>query len=156
MRWTRTTAAAGAILLAAVGVVSCSQFPASQACFPPPFSLSQDTASAGGSISISAEDATCDPRYGDGAQIQVEVMDASGATIVTELAPMNDAGGFSITLDLPATAVPGRGMVTAYPHNLDWCDDTGRNNRVGRAAGTGIERVSCVMPSAPLTITSKL
>ena len=62
---------------------------------------------------------------------------------------MNDAGGFSATVEVPASAVPGAGMVSAYPYNLDWCDDTGRNNRVGAME---IQRISCVMPSEPLQI----
>lgn len=148
-RW----AAVAATVLAGAGLVSCSQIFESQPCMPPQFSLSQDTVSPGGSVTVSAEDASCDPRYGDNAQIQVEVVDGSGAKIVETLAPMNDAGGFSAAITLPAAAVPGLVTVTAYPYNLDWCDDTGKNNRVGRAAPSGIERASCVMPSEPLTIT---
>lgn len=149
----RATGVLVSILLAGAGLASCSQPGDTQPCMPPQFSLSKDTAGPGESITVKAPDATCNPRYGGNAQIQLEVYDGSGAKIVDALAPMNDAGGFSTALDLPATAVPGQGMVTAYPYNLDWCDDTGRNNRVGRAAATDVERVSCVMPSVPLIIT---
>ncbi|WP_449374531.1 hypothetical protein [Arthrobacter psychrolactophilus] len=102
---------------------------------------------------MSAADASCDPRYGENAQIQVEVMDGSGVKIVDELAPMNDAGGFSVQVEIPDSAVPGPGMVSAYPYNVDWCDDTGENNRVGRAA-SGIDRVSCAARAIPRTITA--
>ncbi|MHA7271611.1 hypothetical protein [Arthrobacter sp. HLT1-20] len=74
-----------------------------------------------------------------------------GTKIVELLAPMNDAGGFSMSVNLPVDAVPGEGMVAAYPYDLDWCDDTGRNNRVGAQE---ITRVSCAMPSKPLQIAA--
>ncbi|MET4002088.1 MULTISPECIES: hypothetical protein [Arthrobacter] len=120
-------------------------------CMPPSFSLSADAARPGESFTISADDATCNPRYGDTAQIQLEVMDGSGVKIVDTLAPMNDAGGFSTAVTLPESAVPGTGSVAAFPYNLDWCDDTGRNNRVGHGAAE-IHRASCVLPSQTLTI----
>lgn len=125
--------------------------PMGSGCMPPPFALSPATAHPGGSITVTADDSDCDPRYGDNAQIQLEVFDGSGAKVGEALAPMNDAGGFSATVDLPAGAVPGEGMVSTYPYNLDWCDDTGRNNRVG-AAATDLERASCVLPTEPLHI----
>ncbi|ALO68226.1 hypothetical protein AS189_00520 [Arthrobacter alpinus] len=123
---------------------------------PPPFSLSEESTSPGGSLTVQAEDADCDPRYGENAQIHLEVVDSSGAKIVELQAPMNDAGGFSANLTLPETAAPGQATVSAYPYSLDWCDDTGRNNRVGSPERFGtpeIQRVSCVMPAVPLTIT---
>lgn len=101
---------------------------------------------------MSAADASCDPRYGENAQIQVEVMDGSGVKIVDELAPMNDAGGFSVQVEIPVSAVPGPGLVSAYPYNVDWCDDTGKNNRAGARSAAEIQRVSCVIPSLPLKI----
>lgn len=149
-RW----AAVAATMLAGPGLVACSPIFESRPCQPPQYSLSQDTVSPGGSVTVSADDATCDPRYGDNAQIQVEVVDSFGAKIVETLAPMNDAGGFRAVITLPAAAVPGQVSVAAYPYNLDWCDDTGKNNRVGRGAPSGFERASCVLPSMPLTITS--
>lgn len=123
--------------------------PLGSGCFPPAYSLSPATAKPGGSITVAADDANCNPRYGEHAQIQVELYDGSGTKVVEMLAPMNDAGGFSAAVEVPAGAVPGAGIVSAYPYNLDWCDDTGRNNRVGAGA---IERISCVMPSQPLWI----
>ncbi|PYI69839.1 hypothetical protein CVV68_01670 [Arthrobacter livingstonensis] len=116
----------------------------SQPCLPPPFSVSATTATAGATVTVAASDATCNPRYGKTAQVQVTLRDSNGVEIVKELAPMNDQGGFSVELHIPAAAAPGPAAVEAYPYNLDWCDDTGRNNRVGRSAtAPAIERVSC-------------
>lgn len=42
--------------------------------------------------------------------------------------------------------------MAAYPYNVDWCDDMGRNNRVGALGAKEITLVSCVMPSMPLRI----
>jgi hypothetical protein len=39
------------------------------------------------------------------------------------------------------------------PRNIDWCDDTGRNNRVATVAGDQLERAACALPLKPLTIT---
>ena len=147
--------AAATALLTGAAVTGCSgppgAAPSDSGCMPPPFSLSEESASPGGSLTVQAADADCNPRYGEDAQIHLEVLDSSGAKIVELQAPMNDAGGFSAKLTLPKTAVPGLGSVSAYPYNLDWCDDTGKNNRVARV---GIERVSCVQPVVPLTITA--
>ena len=67
---------------------------------------------------------------------------------------MNDAGGFSYGLVIPAGTAAGEATITAMPFNIDWCDDTGRNNRVpGAGAAVTLERVSCVIPARPLTIT---
>lgn len=153
------TAALAAMLLAGTGCGGPPGVaPEGSACMPPPFSLSSDTIAAGGSLTVKAADATCDPRYGTNAQIHIEIVDGSGEKILETVAPMNDAGGFSATVNVPDSAVPGQVAVNAYPLNLDWCDDTGRNNRISNQgavsgdAATGIERVSCVMPSEPLTI----
>ena len=50
---------------------------------------------------------------------------------------MNDAGGFSYAFEVPAGTSAGEAVITAMPFNIDWCDDTGSNNRV-----TGRERRS--------------
>lgn len=137
--------------------------PSSSGCMPPPFSLSTDNVKAGGSLTVTASDTDCEPRYGDNAQIQLEIVDGSGAKILDVRAPMNDAGGFSTDVIVPESAVPGQGTVSAYPFNLDWCDDTGRNNRLNTPAGTGrkdlplelpseIQLASCAMRALPLTI----
>lgn len=144
------------VVLASLAGAGCSSppgpAPLGSGCLPPPFSITPATAKAGGSITVTADDAGCNPRYGDNAQIQLEVYDGSGAKVLETLAPMNDGGGFSARVDLPAAAVPGQGMVAAYAYNLDWCDDTGRNNRVGALGAQEIKRVSCVLPSEPLQI----
>lgn len=152
--------AAAAALFTGAAVTGCSgppwTAPMGSACMPPPFSLSAETAQPGGSFTVQANDATCNPRYGDSAQIHIEVLDSSGTKILELQAPMNDAGGFRTDLLLPETAVPGQAVVSAYPYNLDWCDDTGRNNRVGAPPNSGaleIQRVSCVMPSQSIMIT---
>ncbi|KRE81117.1 hypothetical protein [Arthrobacter sp. Soil762] len=58
---------------------------------------------------------------------------------------------------VPAGVAPGKAGVTAYPYNLDWCDDTGVNNRAAvknRAARGQAElvRVSCAERLVPLVI----
>lgn len=135
--------AAPLVALAFVGT-ACSPSQVSQPCMPPPFSVSAGTAKPGGTLTVTAEDATCNPSYGEKAQVQVTLTDSSGTQILKELAPMHDQGGFSFELGIPVTAASGAAAVEAYPYNLDWCDDTGRNNRVGRGeTGTTIERASC-------------
>ena len=55
---------------------------------------------------------------------------------------------------VPTWTAAGESALTAMPFNIDWCDDTGRNNRAaGAGAAEGFERVSCVIPQKPLTIT---
>jgi hypothetical protein len=101
-----------------------------------------------------APDADCDPRYGANARIQVTLTDAAGVDVFTATAPMNDAGGFNYDFEVPAGGVAGAAAITVMPFNIDWCDDTGRNNRVAEArAAATLERVSCVIPTRPLTIT---
>jgi hypothetical protein len=45
----------------------------------------------------------------------------------------------------------GEAGVTAYPYALDWCDDTGVNNRAASGPETLI-RVSCAERLVPLVI----
>lgn len=100
-----------------------------------------------------APDADCNPRYGGHARIQVTMIDAAGVEVLAATAPMNDAGSFSYGFDVPAGTAAGEAAITALPFNIDWCDDTGRNNRVAGAGGAiNLERVSCVIPTRPLTI----
>ena len=98
-------------------------------------------------------DAGCNPRYGKNARIQVSVTDATGVEVVNTTSAMNDTGGFTYTFVVPARTAAGDAAVTAVPYNIDWCDDTGRNNRVAGAADVRLERVSCVVPMKPLTVT---
>ncbi|MGN7253168.1 hypothetical protein [Arthrobacter sp. SAFR-014] len=103
-------------------------------------------------VTVAAPDADCDPRYGANARIQVTVADSSGAKVVNTTSAMNDGGGFTYTFVVPVQTAPGQATVTAVPYDVDWCDDTGRNNRVAGAAVVQMQRASCVLPVKPLTI----
>ncbi len=117
-------------------------------------SLSTDTASPGDPVTISADDATCNPQYGEGAQVKVEVFDSVGNLVLDRKVPMNDAGGFTYRFEVPDSAVPGTWLVSAVPHDLDWCDDTGKNNRVGLdLRSETIQWVSCALRALELVVT---
>lgn len=103
-------------------------------------------------MTVAAEDSDCDPRYGENARISVTVTDALGKRVISTTAPMNDAGGFSYSFQVPTDASPGEAAIEAYPHNLDWCDDTGKNNRVSDAEQSFV-RASCAARIEPLVIT---
>jgi hypothetical protein len=103
-------------------------------------------------VTIAAPDADCNPRYGANARIQISVADSSGVKVVNTTSTMNDGGGFSYTFVVPARTASGLAAVTAMPYRVDWCDDTGRNNRVAGAAVVQLQRASCVLPVKPLTI----
>jgi hypothetical protein len=120
-------------------------------CFPPTFSVNPTSATPGAEVTVTAPDADCNPRYGAEARIQVTVTDAANVEVLNATAPMNDAGGFAFAFRVPDSAAAGDATVVAIPYNLDWCDDTGRNNR---AAGIGatLQRVSCAIPVKPLSI----
>ncbi|MBM7781779.1 hypothetical protein [Arthrobacter tumbae] len=104
-------------------------------------------------MTIEAPDSECDPRYGQNAKVQVTVTDAAGKRIIKTTAPMNDAGGFTYTFEVPAEATAGLAAVEAYPHKIDWCDDTGKNNRVSDGTAP-LVRVSCAERIKPLKIIS--
>lgn len=122
-------------------------------CFPPAYTLTPNQAKPGQRVTVAASDADCNPRYGNNARIQVSVADATGAEVVNTTSAMNDAGGFTYTFVVPAQTAAGDAAVTAAPYNIDWCDDTGRNNRVSGAREVTLVRESCVLPVRPLTIT---
>ncbi|MBT2248827.1 hypothetical protein JHV56_08980 [Arthrobacter sp. BHU FT2] len=103
-------------------------------------------------MTVEAQDSECDPRYGEHAEIDVNVTDAGGKRIISTTAPMNDAGGFTYSFRVPSSATPGKAAVEAYPHDVDWCDDTGKNNRVS-AAEKLLIRASCAARIEPLLIT---
>lgn len=63
----------------------------------------------------------------------------------------SDGGGFSFAFTVPLSAAPGEAAVVAYPYNLDWCDDTGVNNRAGAGPRT-LVLASCAEPMVPLVI----
>ncbi|MBT2515446.1 hypothetical protein J7E82_18415 [Arthrobacter sp. ISL-30] len=104
-------------------------------------------------MTVQASDAGCDPRYGENALIRVTVTDATGTKVIDTTAPMNDAGGFIFTFDAPSQTAVGEAAVEALPHNVDWCDDTGRNNRVHGAPIT-LERTLCAARIETLSISS--
>jgi len=146
------------IAVAAILVVTAASGCASSSgngeppCFPPAFSVNPSSAKAGEKVTIAAPDADCNPRYGENARIQVTVTDATGIEVLNSTAAMNDAGGFTYTFEVPAQTAAGEAAVTAMPYNIDWCDDTGKNNRADGAVAT-LQRASCVLPMMPLNVT---
>lgn len=122
-------------------------------CSPPEYSVSPSTARPGDTVTVSAPDAKCDPRYGADARISVALIDAAGIEVLKTTAPMADAGGFSAAVEIPMQSAEGVMAVNAVPDGVDWCDDTGRNNRVGQGELL-LERTSCVLPTKPLNITN--
>lgn len=144
---------ASAVVCGALG--SCSGYPVpAPACFPPKYSVQPATARPGDQVTVSAPDASCNPSYGKEAKIEVSLTDAAGREIFRKTGSMNNDGGFTFSFKVPAGMKPGKAGVTAVPHQLDWCDDTGRNNRLqGEGAGdAGITKASCVIPVVPLVI----
>lgn len=140
----------GPLLLA--GVAGCSWLePTAPPCLPPSFSVAPATVSPGATVTVTAANAECDPRYGGDAQVRVTLTDAEGRQILEKKGSMDDAGAFRLEFTVPARTAPGKAMVTAEPHNVDWCDDTGRNNRVSEG-GEKVIRTSCALPSVPLTV----
>jgi len=120
-------------------------------CFPPNYAVNPTVAKPGDAITVHAADAGCNPRYGQNARIQIIVTDAAGHVAISTTAPMNDAGGFSYQFDVPLQTAPGEASVEAYPLGVDWCDDTGTNNRVPHAEG--FSRASCAARTKPLAIS---
>lgn len=120
------------------------------ACMPPEFSLSQGTAQRGDPVQISAPDADCDPRYGPQAQVEISITDAQGTEVIHTTEPMGDAGKFSYTFEVPQDMELGKAAISAFPHAVDWCDDTGVNNRI--YGGLAIVRASCSIPVKTLAI----
>lgn len=118
---------------------------------PPPYTVSPSSARAGESVTISAPEAKCNPRYGSDARVLIVITDAAGTEVLHATAPMTDTGAFSFILDIPAETAPGVLAVNASPDGVDWCDDTGRNNRVA-VGGEQLERASCAVRMEPLTI----
>lgn len=70
---------------------------------------------------------------------------------------MSDAGTFAYALRIPDGTTPGDYGITAMPDGLDWCDDTGKNNRLDSAAigieGIAAVRASCAIPRVGFHIT---
>jgi hypothetical protein len=139
----------GAALISAVG--GCSSGPSVEPpCFPPDYSVTPTEARPGEMVTVAAPGADCNPRYGENARIQVVITDERGVETINTTAPMTDAGAFAYTFRVPAQMAVGEAAVTATPHQVDWCDDTGTNNRAEGAAN--LNRVSCAEPREPLII----
>lgn len=148
VRFAALTLAAASLLLDLTG---CQDVRGAPPCMPPAYSVSPASAKPGDKVTVSAPDASCDARYGAGAQVQVTVRDETGTVVLDELAPMTDDGGFSFVFTVPEPMVRGTAVVSAYPFGLDWCDDTGVNNRAA-AAGPALVRISCAERAVPLII----
>ncbi|WP_426988658.1 hypothetical protein [Pseudarthrobacter sp. Y6] len=133
------------------GATSCRNIFAPPPCMPPEFSVSPATAKPGEQVTVSAPDTTCDARYGADARIQVTVKDAAGTAVLEELAPMSDDGAFNVVFTVPAAMAAGTAAVTAYPSGVDWCDDTGVNNRAAQGPPE-LVRVSCAERVVPLVV----
>lgn len=88
----------------------------------------------GEEVTLSAFDAQCNPRYGENARIKITVTDFGGGKVIDTTALLNDAGGFTYTFRVPPEAAAGEGSIAAFPYDIDWCDDTGRNNRADAEA----------------------
>jgi len=121
-------------------------------CLPPAYSVNPSSAKVGETVTVQAPDSDCNPRYGENALIQVTVTDAAGKKVINTTSPMNDAGGFTYSFGVPAHAAVGDAAVEATPYSIDWCDDTGRNNRAA-GAEFPLERASCAARIEPLSIT---
>lgn len=144
------SAAAGVLVLASSGCADST--PKDEPpCLPPAYSVSPTVARPGETVTVLAGDAACNPRYGQNALVQITVNDAGGQKVLMTTAPMNDAGGFTYQFDVPLQTSPGLATIEAYPFGVDWCDDTGRNNRV--AHPSGLARTSCAARSVPLTVS---
>lgn len=140
----------GAALIATAGGCISSNW--EPPCLPPAYSVNPSSAKPGETVTVTAPEADCNPRYGANARIQVIVTDGKGVEVINTTTPMTDAGGFTYTFDVPDHMAVGDAAVTAMPYNIDWCDDTGRNNR---AAGETqkFKAASCAMPVESLRIT---
>ncbi|MGF6832871.1 hypothetical protein QF015_001036 [Paenarthrobacter sp. TE4293] len=146
---------AGFITLAAfltMAAAGCSPSLGSLPCSPPEYHVDPSFAKRGDTVTVSAPEATCNPRYGPNAQVHIVFTDAAGADVLNTTAPMTDAGGFTFTAEVPVQTASGVMAVKAEPHGVDWCDDTGTNNRAHSSDGE-LERASCAEPMKPLTIT---
>lgn len=120
-------------------------------CMPPEYSVSPAVARPGSEVVVSAPAATCNPRYGENARIQVTVTGAEGNVVLDTKGPMDDDGAFEFTFAIPQDMPPGTWEVTAIPADVDWCDNTGTSNRLKTT--DDLDRTSCVIPIKLLQIT---
>jgi hypothetical protein len=149
--WHRLIAVVLCAAFMMAGLSSCRNILAPPPCMPSAFTVTPSEAQPGDRVTVSAPDTKCDARYGEGAQVSVQVLDLYGTPVLEELAPMTDDGGFTFVFTVPESMSPGKAGVTAYPYNVDWCDDTGVNNRVDAGPRTLIQ-VSCAARLVPLVV----
>ncbi|WP_312099808.1 hypothetical protein [Corynebacterium dentalis] len=148
----RTLSVAAAVVVGMPALAGCGSISRDEPpCLPPEFSASPASATVGDQVTVAADDSECNPRYGHGASIKITITDSAGNQVIDTTAPMNDAGGFTYTFNVPADTAAGGSSITAYPHGIDWCDDTGRNNRAQTETHT-LTLVSCVMPQESITV----
>ena len=129
----------------------------SDPCMPPGYMLGSLVVAPGRDIA----------RFGSGSHVQSAPWRGSKSTdrsgrrpqevLLSELAPMSDEGSFSHVLDIPATLKPGSYGSSAAPDSVDWCDDTGHNNRVEnpgfRDSGLSAVRAACATPHVAVRVT---
>lgn len=150
----RFCVAVALLILLTTGLTSCLGTSRSiTACMPPDYSVAPGSAAHGETVNVAAPEATCNPRYGQDALVEITVTDAHGKDVIHLIAPMEDSGKFSSTFVVPQEMSAGDASVVAVPYGVDWCDDTGTNNRVDGALM--IIRASCVLPSETLSITDQ-
>jgi hypothetical protein len=87
--------------------------PTSVPCMPPAYTLDSPVSAPGGTLGISAPGATCNPGYGKDAVVRIELVENRQQDVLTELAPMSDAGAFTYDLRLPGGTKPGAYGITA-------------------------------------------
>lgn len=123
-------------------------------CRPPAFTVTPNTVKPGDTVKVQADDATCDPKYGQNAQVQVWFVDASDIPREPQLGPMNSRGGFELDLKIPLTAIPGQANVSALPYNFDCGDGESSDGEGGKSQNLGgaVASASCGSILVPLTI----
>lgn len=138
-------------VLVPAAITGCSSSPdLPPPCMPPSFSTSVSEARAGDLVIISAPAAACNPSYGTDAKVGISISTDFGEKLLDTKAPMEDSGAFEYSYRIPKTAKLGVLSVSAAPANVDWCDDTGTNNRLTNESD--IERTSCMIPVKQLAI----
>ena len=152
------SAACGAGLLAAAGCtapIHTVPLHTSAPCMPPAYTLDATAVAPGQTLGISAPAATCNPSYGKDARVGIELVDDRQQVVLSTLAPMADDGSFAFDLRIPEGTTPGAYGIIAMPYGLDWCDDTGSNNRLdgAEAPGWSAVRVSCAQPRVGFQVT---
>lgn len=140
------------------GISGCSALSHSPGpCLPPKYTLDSTLVAPGGTLRVSAPDATCNPRYGEDAKVRIDLVNERQEVLLSEISPMSDAGAFTHTLAIPDALRPGTYDISATPDGVDWCDDTGQNNRLENpgfeSTGMAVVRASCGIPYVHLRVT---